>query len=114
MKSGEHRAGILIKQDLFDIGCLMLSISALCSRHDSIWVGKLLSEAGQAGRRGRAEKPESPRERRVLRSTGSPNPAAVRCRRVPFRGAWRNASQFTMIKGTGEEAPRICMRLHLP
>lgn len=73
----------------------------------------MLSEAGQAGRRGCAGKPESPRERRALHSAGSPNPAAVRCRRVPFRGAWRNGSKFTMIKGTGEEAPRICMRLHL-
>lgn len=79
MKSGEHRAGILIKQDLFDIGRLMLSISALCSRHDSIRVGKLLSEAGQPGRRGRAEEPESPRERRVLGVLTPPRCGAAVC-----------------------------------
>lgn len=77
-------------------------------------LGRKIAE--KAASHGAAKRQIAPGGSRCVRVRGALGvPALPRCgaRCVYFRGAWRNESQFTMIKGTSKKAPCICMRLHL-
>lgn len=109
-EDGEHRAAALIKQDLFDIGSPMLSL-LFPSRQ--LLGRKIAEEAASHGAVQRQIAPGRSRCVRVRGALGVPTPPRCGARCVYFRGAWRNESQFSMIKGTSKKAPRICMCLHL-